>query len=288
VSTLDQIADQALPAEARAAADAILARQVELATRALAAAEPGSPVCSACLYLGQPDETDFGLPTIALVPESWRQELLERMTPAAAFRLLFNPEAGPGEWVEPEVDPMHDAGAELVSALDDAGVWDHHRWLLCRVARALTLAQAPDPRTPDYLAFVFDQTFDHALTENLRFAAPPAVAARWEALGLLPRRGRHELAGARPVSIDTLAAVLDEEVDDEMTEYMGTFTGLCPMPGAVDGVWSVPLEAALAWAVEHTDVVRLRVGEDEYSAGPRRYPGLPPWPAGRAVGRRPI
>jgi hypothetical protein len=288
VSTLDQIADQALPAEARAAADAILARQVELATRALAAAKPGSPACAACLYLGQPDETDFGLPTIGLVPESWRQELLERMTPAAAFRLLFDPEAGPGEWVEPEVDPMHDAGAVLVTALDDAGVWDHHRWLLCRVARALTLAPAPDPRTPDYLAFVFDQTFDHALTENLRFAAPPAVAARWEALGLLPRRGRHELAGARPVSIDTLAAVLDEEVDDEMTEYMGTFTGRCAMPGAEDGVWSVPLGAALAWALEHTDDVRLRVGEDEYSAGPRPYPGLPTWPAGRAVGRRPI
>ena len=183
---------------------------------------------------------------------------------------------------------MHGAGAVLVAALDDAGVWDHHRWMQCRIARALTLAQAPDRRTPDYLAFLFDQAFDHALTENLRFAAPPEVAARWEVLGLLPRRGGHELAGAEPVSIDAIAAVLDETVNEEMTEYTGTFDGFCHVPGAEDGIWGVPLEQALAWALEHTDVVRLRVGEDEYSAGPRPYPGLPPWPAGRAVRRRPI
>lgn len=288
MSTFDQIADLRLPAAAQAAADAILARQVELSTRALAAARPASPVCAACLYLGQPDDTDFSLPVIALVPEPWRRELLGRMPPAAVFRRLFNPEEGPGPWVEPEPEPMEEAGAVLVAALDDAGVWDHHRWMLCRIARALTLAPAPEPRTPDYLAFVFDQTFDHALTENLRFAAPPAVAAQWEALGLLPRRSRRELTGAEPVPVDRIAAVLDEQVDDEMTRYTGTFTGICPEPGAEDGIWHVPLEQALAWALEHTDVVRVRVGEDEYSAGPQPYPGLPRWPAGRAVRERPI
>lgn len=270
------------------AAGAILQRQVELATRALAAARPAAPVCAACLYHGQTElETDFSLPVIALAPEPWRRELLGRMTPYDAFGVLLNPEEAPGEWVEPEHDPMQDAGAVLVPALATAGVWDPQRWLLCRVARALTLAPVPEPRTSDYLAFAFDQDFDHALAENLRFAAPDRVAAAWERLGLLPRRGAGELRGAGTVDVEEVTAHLEEEMDDGWDEFLATFQGHCHAPGAEAGIEGATLGEALAWAGEHTDSIHLTVGHDEFTAGHRPLPGLPPWTGGRAIVRRP-
>ena len=202
MTTSDQIADRTLPAEAQAAAGAILARQVELGTRALAAAQPAAPVCAAVLYEGQTElETDFSLPVIALGHEPWRRELLGRMTPYEAFRLLFNPEEGPGEWAEPEHDPMHEAGAVLVPALADAGVWDQQRWVLCRIARAMTLAPAPAPRTPDYVACLFDQDGALALTENPRFAAPARAHRRRSPAR---RRGRVQ---RRPAPVPRAAAL---------------------------------------------------------------------------------
>lgn len=101
------------------------------------------------------------------------------------------------------------------------------------------------------------------------------------------------------MSIAKDAVFVSEMADDSLEFWLGLFECSWQQqrpPGAPPetplaffrGPEAVPLEPALAWAHEHSDIVILRVGTKEWSAGRTRDPALPEWPRDMLPARRPL
>ena len=98
---------------------------MSLAQAALMRAPAAGAICAVIVYAAQPEEHDLAVPTLVLVPEADRTELLARLSPVEALAEVANPERDGCIWAEPEVDEMREQAAVLMPELDRPYNWVH-------------------------------------------------------------------------------------------------------------------------------------------------------------------
>jgi hypothetical protein len=183
---------RALDAAAQADLDEVVSRDVEAVRAALAGLSPAEPVFATCLHYSPDSAELLDVAVVYVGVEGDRQRVLAVAGgPVEVFTSVWNPMEYTGGELEPEPSLRDDAAfvaveERLAAALHEAGVDEPGRLVLNEVARRLAESPAVSPVTGDYIAFVMDHYFDERLLENLRAAAPPAVAAQLREQGLLP------------------------------------------------------------------------------------------------------
>ena len=182
---------RALAPAARADLEDIVSRDLDSIRSALAGVVISEPVFAICLHYTPESAELLDPPAVYVGTDSDRRRALAAGGPVEVFSAIWNPMEYTGAEVVPESSLREDAAfmaleERLVPALHLAGVDEPRRLVLNQVARRLSEAPVIEPVSDDYVAFVMDHGFHERLLENLRTAAPPAVAARLRQRGLLP------------------------------------------------------------------------------------------------------
>ena len=169
----------ALSDAARRDLDYLVARNAEAVVKALNAYAAPRPAYAACLYYGRDHEHLLEAAAVYVGLAGGR---------GSTFNSAWNPMEYDAELVLPDLRDERFAAAEgrLLDELERHGCEDRARLVLDHVAREVGGASLSLPRTDDFLVFVLDVDFGDQLIASLRFAAPPGVAEKLEAQGLLP------------------------------------------------------------------------------------------------------
>lgn len=186
---MNEIQDVPLDADTRAALELVLERDVAAVLEALRAFELTSLGYAVCLDMTQEDE--FSVPGLSVGLEHDRAAILARGTGYDAWRSTWTPNSFTGgESQMPFLskrDPEFAAAQPVLEDRIGQLVPDAQRWVLNRVARAVSRAPMPFPVTADFVCYVIDIDFSDLLLEQLRFSAPPEAQAQLVQKGLLPR-----------------------------------------------------------------------------------------------------
>lgn len=267
------------PAEA-GALDLIVERNVAALIAAVSSATPPEEIFALALVYSD-GQRELEPAAVHLCPRSVRDNVLATIKPEDVSDHLWDFNAWPGDGVDVQLWPSDGAdlvaaSERLVSALEAAGV-EPVRWTLVRVSRAMQNMRMPFATTPDFVVVALDPAHVDVLADNVRASAP------FEAVEALSRQFAL-LSDGPEIVFEQRVANVEEVVDMESGEYTAVFD--CTLDEELDGPQDLSLDAALDWAKERADRVRLSVGEIAYSAGSVQLEDLAPWTSGDRPVRR--
>jgi hypothetical protein len=162
---------------------------IRLAKRTVANMTVPSPAYALGLWPGDGGLADT---VVCIGFETRRKAMLSSMDRLTAGAQVWNvSEFDVDAFLEPDPGTLPEfASLERVlsARLRADGVADPTELVLNRVALALSNPPIVEPRTADFVTFVFNEDFGDRLRDNIEFAASKEALTELEAKGLLPAR----------------------------------------------------------------------------------------------------
>jgi hypothetical protein len=283
--TAAELQDLPLDNEAREALELVVERDVEAVLDAVSGTADEPVFALALVYGDGQEELEPAAVHVGL--DADRRAALAAPTREEAFERLWSVNCWQGGEVTPRRWPsdMRDfaaASALLNDVLDSHGVHPV-RWVLARVARALTSRPPPVPTSAGFVVLPIDLAALEQVSDDVEFVGGADAVARLSKMLVLD-----------PSERSRSVAQVVENLDEDELRWLATFD--CHVEGDEDqdegeyeeGPAAASLSDALAWAEGHAQKIALTVGSTTYSAGRVALRGLPQWPRGESVMPRPI
>ncbi len=174
----------------RAAIDFVVRANADVALQGLRSLPANDAYCAMCLWPQDVEDALDAYP-ISVCTQADRRALLEGVVGRDRIRAAWNPmeftvEGLPDEFDARSSDGFEEAERIAAAALSARGVADPPRWILDHAARAVTRDAPRELVTADFVCYTLDPGFSSALSESIRFAAPPPVVVMLSEAGLLP------------------------------------------------------------------------------------------------------